>query len=123
MTEQAEFPVLLNTANDTIGCDMIVPQQIGAFGVYAEPYVLAQSPEVLSIRRRCVQDGYSFQWLPYSLAPTLKCPSGIIVKLVSRDCCPYLDDDEPDRRSVAAPAVIPDYPTLPNGAPTTLRAK
>ncbi len=36
------------------------------------------------------------KWLPYSLAPTLKSPSGKVVKLVSRDCCPYLDDYEPN---------------------------
>ncbi len=62
-------PVLLSTA-DIISSDMIVPQQIGALGVDAEPYVLEQSPDVLSIGRRCVQDGYSFQWLPYLRAPT-----------------------------------------------------
>ena len=110
MITKAEFPVLLSTANDIISSDMIAPQQIGALGVNAEPYVLDQSPDVLSIGRRCVQDGYSFQWLPYSLAPTLKCPSGEIVKLVSRDCCPYLDDYEPNERSVAAPSVVQTRP-------------
>ena len=104
-------PVLLSTANDIISSDMIVPQQIGALGINAEPYVLDQSLDVLSIGRRCVQDGYSFQWLPYSPAPTLVCPSGKIVKLRSRDGCPYLDDYEPNERSAAAPAVVPKQPT------------
>ena len=88
MIEKGKSPVLLSTANDVISCDIVVPQQIGAFGVDAEPCVLDQSPDALSIRRRCVQDGYSFQWRPYSLAPTLKRPDGKIVKVVSRDSCP-----------------------------------
>ena len=64
MIAKAELPVLLSTANDIISSDMVVPQQIGALGVNAETYVFDQSPDVLSIDRLCVQDGYSFQWLP-----------------------------------------------------------
>ena len=103
--------MLLSIANDIISSGLVVPQQTGALGVNAEPYVLDQSPDVLSIGRRCVQDGYSFQWLPYSLAPTLKCPDGRIIKFVSRDCCPYSEDFEPHERSVAAPAVVQTRPT------------
>ena len=47
--------------------------------------------------------------MPYSLAPTLKCPDGKIVKLVSRGC-PHLDDYEPNERSVAATAVVQTPP-------------
>ncbi len=89
---------------------MVVPQQIGRLGVNAEPYILDQSLDVLSVGRRCVQGGYSFQRLPYSLAPTLRCPNGKVVKLVSRDFCPYLDDYKPSERSFAAPAVAPIRP-------------
>ena len=106
MITKSSSPVLLSIANDIISSDMVVPQQIGALGVNAEPYVLDQSPDVLSIERRCVQGGYSLQWLPYSLVPTLTCPTGKVVKLVSRDCCPYLDDYEPNERSVAASANV-----------------
>ena len=53
-------PVLLSTANDIASSDLVVPPQTGALGVNVEPYVLDQSPDVLSIGRRCVQDGYSF---------------------------------------------------------------
>ncbi len=40
-----------------------------------------------------------------SLSHTLTTPEGVIVTLVSRDCCPYLDDYDPGC-SVAAPAVL-----------------
>ncbi len=105
---QAQFPVLLSTANDLVSSDVVVPQQIGAFGVNAEPYVLDQPPDVLPTGRRCVQDGYSFQWLPHSLAPALKCPNGKVVKLVSRDFCPYLDDCEPKRALDSSTSSCPD---------------
>jgi hypothetical protein len=68
-----------------------------------EPYILDSIPDVLSIGRRCVEDGYAFHWEPYSLAPTMITPQGKIVALVSRDCCPYLDDYDPD---YVNPAVV-----------------
>ncbi len=102
--------MLLSTANDISSSDMVVPQQIGALGVNAEPYVLDQSPDVYSIGRRCVQDGHSFQWLPYSLAPALRCPTGKVVKQVSRGCCPHLDDYEPAERSFEDPTFAPLRP-------------
>ena len=40
MITKAKFPVLLSTANDILSSGMIVPQQIGALAVNAEPYVL-----------------------------------------------------------------------------------
>jgi hypothetical protein len=96
------------------------PQQIGKLSDAAEPYVLDKSPDVLSIRRRCVVGGYGYQWLPYSLKPTLTCPDGSVIELISTDCCPYFDDYEPDGHSVAAPAIgkpaSDDAPTSPAGA-------
>ena len=80
-------------------------QQIGELGEVAEPYILDNTPDVLSIGRRCVEDGYSFNWKPYSLHPTITTPDGRVVELTSRDCVPYLDDFEPSY-SLAVPAVV-----------------
>ncbi len=110
MITKAEIPILLRNVNDLISSDKIAPRQIGELGEVAEPYVLDQSPDVLSIGRRCVQDGYRFNWEPDSLKPTLTCPSGRIVELVSSDCCPCLDDWETNGCSVAAPAVVKARP-------------
>jgi hypothetical protein len=93
---RAPMPILLATANDLVQGDKVVAQQIGELGEVAEPYVLDSTPDVLSIGRRCVEDGYEFVWKPYSLHPTITTPRGRVVKLVSRDCCPYLDDYEPN---------------------------
>ena len=89
------MPITLSTANDLVDGNFIVKQQIGVFHEVAEPYILDSPPYVLSIGRRCVEDGYAFHWEPYSLAPTMITSRGKTVTLISRDCCPYIDDNEP----------------------------
>ncbi len=90
------MPMLFATANGLVDGDKVVSQQIGELLEVAEPFVLDSTPDVLSIGRRCVEDGYEFPWGPYSLHPAITTPEGKIVKLISRDCCPYLDDYEPN---------------------------
>ena len=90
------MPILLATANGLVDGDKVVSQQIGELLEVAEPYVLDSTPDVLSIGRRCVEDGYEFHWGPYSLDPAITTPEGKVVQLISRDCCPYLDDYEPN---------------------------
>ena len=101
------MPITLPTANDLVNGDKVVRQQIAEFGEVAEPYILDSTPDVLSIGRRCVEDGCEFHWKPYSLHPTMTTASGKVVTLVSRDCCPYLDEYEPDYYSPAIAAVTP----------------
>ena len=67
----APDPVTLSIANDLVHGSHVVRQQIGEFEEVAEPYILDASPDVLSIGRRCVEDGYMFVWKPYSLSPTI----------------------------------------------------
>ena len=104
---KAPVPITLSTANDLVNGDQVVRQQIGEFEEVAEPYILDSTPDVLSIGRRCVEDGYRFVWEPYSLHPTITTAGGKVVTLVSRDCCPYLDDYEPDYYNPAVAAVTP----------------
>ncbi len=54
-----QLSIYLSTANDLVNGDKTVPQQIGELGEVAEPYVLDMYPDVLSIVRRCVQQGYA----------------------------------------------------------------
>ncbi len=70
------MPILLATANGLVDGDKVVSQQIGELLEVAEPYVLDSTPDVLSIGRRCVEDGYEFHWGPYSLHPTITTPQG-----------------------------------------------
>ncbi len=105
---KATVPITLSTANDLVNGDMVVRQQIMEFNEVAEPYILDSTPDVLSIGRRCVEDGYAFHWEPYSLAPTMITADGTVVTLISRDCCPYLDGPEPNyvNPAVAAPQEV-----------------
>ena len=56
------------------------------------PYVLKSSPNVLSLGRRCVVDGYTFVWPPHSMRPYFIKPNGEKIYLRVEDYCPYLDD-------------------------------
>src|SRR5665648_8699 len=71
---RAPVPILLATGNDLVSGDKIAPQQIGELGEVAEPYVLDSAPDVLSVGRRCVEDGYTLVWKPYSFNPTTTTP-------------------------------------------------
>ncbi len=56
----APMPMLLAIASDLAQGDKVVSQQTGELGEVAEPSVLDSTPDVLSIGRRCVEDGYRF---------------------------------------------------------------
>ncbi len=73
--------------------------------VRSRSHVLDSYHDVLSIGRRCAQRGFAFSWEPYSIIPTLTKPDGAIINLVSRGCCPFLDDYELEGYNVAAPAL------------------
>ncbi len=105
---KAIVPITLSTANDLVNGDMVVRQQVLEFDEVAEPYILDSTPDALSIGRRCAEDGYAFHWEHYSLAPAMITADGKVVTLISRDCCPYLDDHEPNyaNPAVAAPQEV-----------------
>ena len=90
----ATEPITVHTASGLTDCNLCVSQQIVGLHETVEPYILDSTPDVLSIGRRCVEDGCAFHWEPYSLHPTIITAKGIVVQLVSRDCCPYLDDHD-----------------------------
>jgi hypothetical protein len=54
-----------------------------------EPYVMASTPAVLSIGRRCMDFGYEFRW-PAGKLPYFITPKGVKVTLVVEDYVPYL---------------------------------
>ncbi len=102
---RAPVPIILATANGLSSGEKSCNNTFGELGEVAEPYILDNTPDVLSIGRRCVEDGYSFNWKLYSLHPTITTPDGRVVQLISRDCVPCLDDFEPSY-SPAVPAVV-----------------
>ena len=74
--EPAVVTIFLNTANGLTSCDQVIPHQIGPLGVVATPYVMGDSPDVLTIGYRCVELGYDFHWKPYSLQHVITTPEG-----------------------------------------------
>ena len=58
------MPITLAIVNNLVSGDQVVKQQIGEFEEVAEPYILASTPDVLSIGRRCVEDGFAGSHFP-----------------------------------------------------------
>ena len=86
---KAKNPTQFQTANgNTKGLD-VVTMNIVEFDESVEPYVLLDTPSVLSIGRRCMQEGYRFVWLS-GKHPYLITPSGKFVALAVEDDIPYI---------------------------------
>ena len=66
---EAIIPLTLSTANGLVSCNHVVITQIGELEEVAEPYILDATPDVLSIGRRCVEDGCEFHWAPILSPP------------------------------------------------------
>ena len=64
----ASTPLAFETANGALDASEEVPMMVPALDgqdAIIEPYVLPDSPDVLSIGKRCVDHGYGFYWPPY----------------------------------------------------------
>lgn len=56
----------------------------------SRPHVVQKSPDVLSMGRRCVEDGYSFHWPVGSSSPYFVTPNGDTVTLTVDHYIPFL---------------------------------
>ena len=95
MIQQADVPQVFNTANGQIRADTTVTMQIPHLMETIEPYLLPNTPDVISIGRRCVREGYGFYWPPFSEEPYFEIPEdlgGGYSVLESVDDVPYLRD-------------------------------
>ena len=79
----------LHTANGVTIVDQAVPLQVGPLIENVIPLMLDSTPAVLSVGRRCVDEGYAFTWPAYG-EPYLTRPDGHIVKLKVDGYVPYL---------------------------------
>jgi len=80
------------TANGVVQPDSQVPIFIPVLGTTYVPLVMQDSPDVLSLGRRCMEEGYGFHWEatnPHH--PYLVTPSGCRVDLMVDHYCPYLE--------------------------------
>ena len=79
--------------------------QVGPFKQHVSPLLFESSPPVLSVGKRCMEEGYSFHWLS-GREPYLISPDGVKHVLEIDNMVPYLPD--PPISGVSSPA--PAFP-------------
>ena len=63
--EKASVPAEFATANGNTTTNEICRASMPALGEQIVPYVLGDTPPVLSVGLRCVQYGYQYHWFPH----------------------------------------------------------
>ena len=69
--------MVFNTANGPVRATMVISFFVKEFQETIEPYLLKETPAVLSIGFRTMQLGYSFLW-PAGERPYFLLPSGLV---------------------------------------------
>ena len=82
----------LCTAGGPAQCTHSLPLFIPALEEEISPWMLKNTPAVLSMGRRCVVEGYEFWWPAFSQSPRLSRPNGQCMFLTVRGNIPYLED-------------------------------
>ena len=77
------------TANGLVDAAQQVKMQIPHMPEETNPFVMPESPALLSVGRRCMLEGYSFIWKAGE-APFLVRPDGMIVDLQVEGLIPYI---------------------------------
>ena len=86
----AENPITFSTANGEAPAGLVAAMSVAEFlDEEVNPYVLDDTPAVLSVGLRCMQKGYSFIW-PAGEKPYYVLPDGQVVELEVIDDIPYL---------------------------------
>ena len=90
-TSNLDHPVTFLTANGKVKVHKTVPMYSKAMGGHMTPFLLTDTPPVLSVGRRCMEQGYSFHWDAYE-EPYLVTPQGGCIALAVEQNIPYLDN-------------------------------
>ena len=86
---ESEFEITLNTANGETDVNWTLPLQVAPLGETVNPFLLENTPAVLSVGRRCMVDGYEFHW-PKFKKPYLISPNGYRIELEVENFAPYI---------------------------------
>ena len=70
---KAFMPLSFFTANGITNADKVCDDKLAVLNERVRAYLLENTPAVLSLGARCMQQGYGFYWFPYEL-PYLVCP-------------------------------------------------
>ena len=87
--EPAPDALCLHSANGPVCANQMISYQCQTTGEVIDALIMKDSPPVLSIGRRCMQDGWSFVWEAYD-APYVILPSGKIITCIVEGNVPYL---------------------------------
>ena len=71
----------------------MIPVQVLAIKDTVTPLLLESCPAVLSVGRRCIEEGYEFRWKPYSRNPTFHLPDGTVINMEVDGYVPYIVEE------------------------------
>ena len=86
-----EKSISFDTAAGSITVDASVPLQSKSIGEI-DAVLLKDSPAVITVGRRCMEQGYSFHWDPFK-PPVITHPDGTKVTCVVENYCPYVVEE------------------------------
>ena len=84
-------PVNLTTANGKTKAANVADVKIGVLEDTFSPYILEESPLVLSLGKRCLDEGYGFAWPPGG-EPVLLRPDNTVIKLKLEGHVPVINE-------------------------------
>ena len=106
---KSDRPINMITANGPSYADKQCKVRVPSISTTAEPYVLPDSPSVLSVGQKCMEEGFDFVWRA-SCRPYLRDSNGNKVYMDVRDNVPYLKSW---KENVALPAKVFSEPIVP----------
>ena len=83
-------PIMFHTANGSTATQTEAEIDSGTFDVISQAYVLDDTPSVMSLGKRCMEEGYSFVW-PSGKMPFMITKNGERIGLTIHDNIPYID--------------------------------
>jgi hypothetical protein len=86
---KAKVPITFHTANGPTRTENIASIHVRELDENITPYVLDNTPPVLTVGSRCMEMGYTFVW-PTSQDPYFIRPDGMIIRLMVENYIPYL---------------------------------
>ena len=93
-TQQCD-EICFHTANGTTSTNTHATIDLGTFTKKPTAYVLKDTPSVMSLGKRCMDEGYSFIW-PERRLPYLIAPNGRKIPLIVREYIPYISLGSPE---------------------------
>ena len=106
---KSERPINMITANGPSYADKQCKVRVPSISTTAESYVLPDSPSVLSVGQKCVEEGFDFVWRA-NCRPYPRDSNGNKVYMDVRDNAPYLKSW---KENVALPAKFFSEPIVP----------